>query len=119
MKADLSFKGNSVKGRVIVKFKNTDVLVLAIHYHPQMKNVKQLCTECGTTTATKNSHIFIPVHEICKTMSPTFCSYSSLYTFFDWSDFTSTFLEIGRKSVSKLLKTKGSERFEKLALMDG
>ena len=28
-------------------------------------------------------------------------------------------LGIGKKSVSKLLKTKGSERFEKLALMDG
>ena len=32
---------------------------------------------------------------------------------------TSSFLGIGKKSVSKLLKTKGSERFEKLALMDG
>ena len=29
------------------------------------------------------------------------------------------FLGIGKKSVSKLFKTKGSQRFEKLALMDG
>ena len=32
---------------------------------------------------------------------------------------TLSFLGIGKKSVSKLLKTKGSESFEKLALMDG
>ena len=44
VKADLSFKENSVKGRVIIKFKDTDALVLAIHYHPQMScglNVEQ------------------------------------------------------------------------------
>ena len=73
VKADLSFKENSVKGRVIIKSKDTDVLVLASHYHRQMKNVKELWIECGTTTATKNSHRFIPVHEICEKMSPTFC----------------------------------------------
>ena len=39
VKADLYFKENSVKGRVIIKSKDTDVLVLAIYYHPQMKNV--------------------------------------------------------------------------------
>ena len=32
---------------------------------------------------------------------------------------TSSFLGTGKKSVSKLVKTKSSERYEKLALMDG
>ena len=62
-----------MKGRVIIRSKDKDDLVLAIHYHPQMKNVKELWTECGTTTPTKISHRFIPVHEVCEKMSPTFC----------------------------------------------
>ena len=74
VKADLFFKENSVKGRVIIRSKDTNVLVLDIHYYPLMKNVSELWIECGTTTATiKNSHKFISAHEICEKMSPTFC----------------------------------------------
>ena len=114
VKAYLSFKENSMKKRVIIKSKDTDVLVLAIHFHPQMKNIKELWIECGTTTATKNSHRFIPVHEICEKMSPTFCKiFPSLHSS-SGCDSTSSFLRTGKKSVSKLLKRKGSQSFEKL-----
>ena len=103
VKADLSVKENSVKGRVIIKSKDTDVLVLAIHYHPQMKNVKELWTEYGKTTATKNSHRFIPVHEISEKMSPTsFKTFPSVHSL-TGCNFT---LGIGKNSVCKLLKTK-------------
>ena len=104
VKADLSFKENSVKGRVIIKSKDTGILVLAIHYHPQMKN--ELLTECGTTTATKNTHRFIPVHEICEKISPTFCKIFPSVHSLTGCDSTSSFLGIGKKSVSKLLKPK-------------
>ena len=119
VKADLSFKENSVKGKVIIKSKDTDVFVLAIHYQPQMKNVKELWIECGTTTANKNSHRFIPVHEICEKMFPTFCKILPSVHSLSGCDSTLSFLGIGKKAVSKLLKTKGSDSFEKLALMDG
>ena len=52
-------------------------------------------------------------------MSPTFCKILSSVHSLTGCDSTSSFLGIGRNSVSKLLKTKGSERFEKLALMVG
>ena len=86
-----------------------------------MKNVKELWIECGTTTAAMNSHRFIPAHEICEKMSPspTLCKILPSVHSLTGCDSTSSFLGIGKKSVSKLLKTKGSESFEKLALMDG
>ena len=119
LKADLFFKENSVKGRVIIRSKDTDVLVLAIHYHQQMKNVKELWIECGTTKATKNSHRFIPVHEMCEKMSPTICKILLSVHSLTRCNSTSSFSGIGKKSVSKLLKTKVSESFENYPLMDG
>ena len=115
VKADLSFKENSMKGRVTIRSKDR-CLVLAIHYHPQMKNVKELWTECGTTTAAKNSHRFNPVHVSIILQDSSLCTHS--LTGFQF-DFSSSFVGIGKTSVSKLLKNKGSESFEKLASMDG
>ena len=97
VKAELSFKENSVKGRVIITSKDTDVLVLAIHYRPQMKNIKEVRTEYGTTTATKNSHRFIPAHEICEKVSLKFCKILSSVHSLTGCDSTSYFLRIGKK----------------------
>ena len=52
-------------------------------------------------------------------MSPTFCEILPSVHSLTGCDSTSSFLGIGKKSVSKLLKIKGSGRLEKLALMDG
>jgi hypothetical protein len=38
MKADADFVSESVQGRITIKSPNTDVIVLAVHYFPQMKN---------------------------------------------------------------------------------
>ena len=118
VKPDSSFKENSVKGRGIIRSKDTDVFVLAIHYYPHIKNVKELWIECGTTTATKNSHIFIPYMKDARRCLQHFATFFPVHSLTGYYS-TSSFLGIGKKSVSKLLKTKGSERFEKLALMDG
>ena len=84
-----------------------------------MKNVKELWIECATTIATENSHRFIPVHEICQKMSPTFCKILPSVHSLTGCDSTSYFLGISKKSVSKSLTTIGLESVEKLSLMDG
>ena len=72
-----------------------------------MKTVKELWTEYGTTTATKNSHRFIYVHETCEKVSPKFGKILPSVHSLTGCDSTSSFLGIGKKSVSILLKTKG------------
>ena len=40
--ADEQFGKSSVKGRIIIKCSDTDVLVLSVHYYPRMQNTDQL-----------------------------------------------------------------------------
>ena len=66
------FKRNDMTGRVIIKMPDTDVLVLVIHYYPQMDRVKEFWIETGTVTRTTDLRRFIPVHDICHSQSPLF-----------------------------------------------
>ena len=50
--ANNTFKEEKVKGRIIIKTPDTGVLVLAIHYYPQMDGVKESWIETGTVTRT-------------------------------------------------------------------
>ena len=63
---------NDMTGRVIIKMPDTDVLVLAIHYYPQMDRVKEFWIETGTVTRTTDLRRFILVHDICHSQSPLF-----------------------------------------------
>ena len=58
--------------RVIIKSPDTDVLVLAVHYFPRIQHLKELWIEKGATTSVRNTHRFVPVHDICKIMIDTF-----------------------------------------------
>ena len=59
------FERNDMTGRVIIKMPDTDVLVLAIHYYPQMDRVKEFWIENGTVPRTTDLRRFIPaVHDI-------------------------------------------------------
>ena len=66
------FERNDMTGRVIIKMPDTDVLVLAIHYYPQMDRVKEFWIEIGTVTRTTDLRRFIPVHDKCHSQSPLF-----------------------------------------------
>jgi hypothetical protein len=44
----------NVKGRIIIKSPDTDVLLLCIHFFPSMRNTKELWFKTGTVTRTKD-----------------------------------------------------------------
>ena len=56
------FKRNDMTGRVIINTPDTDVLVLAFHYYPQMDRVKEFWIETETVTRTTDLPRFIPVY---------------------------------------------------------
>jgi hypothetical protein len=51
--ADARFGDMNVKGRIIIKSPDTDVLLLCIHFFPSMRNTKELWFKTGTVTRTK------------------------------------------------------------------
>ena len=72
MDADLKFQDTD--GRIIIKTPDTDVVSLVVYYIPQMKHVSEFWIETGTVTRTADLRRFIPVHEICKSLGPSFCT---------------------------------------------
>jgi ethanolamine utilization protein EutA (predicted chaperonin) len=53
----------------VVKSPDTDVLVLLVHYFPNMKNTSELWFQTELVTSTKDCRRYIPVHELCKSLS--------------------------------------------------
>jgi hypothetical protein len=56
-----------------VKSPDTEVLVLYVHYFPKMKNTSELWFQTGLITSTKDCRRYIPVHELCKSLSSVVC----------------------------------------------
>ena len=97
--------------RVIIKSPITDVLVLAVHYFPRIQNLKELWIEKGATTSVRNTHRFVPVHDICKIVPVTFSQIlPAVHSLTGWES-TSSFLGTGKKSVINAMKSKGFEYF--------
>jgi hypothetical protein len=67
--SDKLYQENSVQGRIVVKSPDTDVLVLIVHYFPKMKNTSELWLQTGLITSTNDYRRYIPVHEVCKSLS--------------------------------------------------
>jgi hypothetical protein len=63
--------GNS--GRIVIKTLDTDVVVLSVHYCPQMKHVKEFWIETGQITRTADRRRYIPIHDISKSLGSSFC----------------------------------------------
>jgi hypothetical protein len=59
-------------GRIIIKSPDTDVLVLCVHYFSKLQHTQELWFQTGTASSTKDRRRYIPVHEICSTLSPVF-----------------------------------------------
>ena len=110
---------NDMTGRVIIKTPDTDVLVLAIHYYPQMNRVKEFWIETGTVTRTTDLRRFIPVHDICHSQSPLFLKVLPAIHALTGCDSTSVFFGIGKSSVYKTISEKGVDSFAELVFLGG
>jgi hypothetical protein len=51
--ADKTFGESGIKGRIIVKSPDTDVLILCIHYFPSMQHTQELWFHTGSITTNK------------------------------------------------------------------
>jgi hypothetical protein len=70
--ADKVFAESGVKGRIIIKSPDTDVLVLCVHYLSKLQHTQELWFQTGTVSSTKDRRRYILVHEIYSTLSPVF-----------------------------------------------
>jgi hypothetical protein len=81
-----------------------EVLVLYVHYFPKMKNTSELWFQTGLITSTKDCRRYIPVHELCKSLSSAVCEILPAAHALTGCDTTSSFFGIGKKSMFKALK---------------
>ena len=116
--ADQEFQSTNVEGRIIIMSPDTDVLVLAIHYFPQMSHTKELWIQRGTVTSTSDRRRYIPVHAICKSITPVMCHILPAAHALSGSDTTSAFFGMGKISVFKLLHGR-AEEFSDLTTLTG
>ena len=91
------FERNDMTGRVIIKTPDTDVLVLAFHYYPQMDRVKEFWIETGTVTRTTELRRFIPVYDICHSQSSLFLKVLPATHALTGCDSTSGFFQYRKK----------------------
>ena len=112
------FERNDMTGRVI-KMPDTEVLVLAIHYYPQMDRVKEFWIETGTVTRTTDLRRFIPVHDISHSQSPLFLKVLPAIHALTGCNSTSVFFGIGKNSVYKTISEKGVDSFAELVFIGG
>jgi hypothetical protein len=101
--SDKLYQENKVQGRIVVKSPDTDVLVLLVHYFPKMKNSSELWFQTGLITSTKDYRRYIPIHELCKSLSSVVCEILPAAYALTGCDTTSSFFGIGKKSMLKAL----------------
>jgi hypothetical protein len=102
--ADKVFAESGVKGRIIIKSPDTDVLVLCVHYFSKLQHTQELWFQTGTVSSTKYRRRYIPVHEICSTISPVFTNILPAAHAVTGCDTTSLLFVIGKQSVFNVLK---------------
>ena len=102
--SDKLYQENNVQGRIVVKSPDTDVLVHLVHYFLSMKNTSELWFQTGLIPSTKDCRRYIPVHELCKSLSSVVCEILPAAHALTGCDTTSSFFGIGKKSMLKALK---------------
>ena len=102
--SDKLYQENNVQGRIVVKSPDTDVLVLLVHYFQNMKNTSELWFQTGLITSTKDCRRYIPVHDLCKSLSSVVCEILPADHALTGCDTTSSFFGIGKNSMFKVLK---------------
>ena len=96
--------------RVIIESPDTDVMVLAVHYCPKMRNVSEVWIIAQNKC--------VPIHSICEQLSPSLCDILPIMHSLTGCDTTSSFLGIGKKTALKVL-LQDSEKHKDLITLIG
>jgi hypothetical protein len=71
--ADKRLKELGKQGRIIIKTSDTDVIVLYIYFDKQT-NTSELWVQMGKVSSVKNGRRFLPIRELCSSLSEITCS---------------------------------------------
>ncbi|CAG2233318.1 unnamed protein product [Mytilus edulis] len=107
--ADKQFGNSNVRGRIVIRCSDTDVLVLCVHYFHHLQHTDQLWLLMGTVTSGRDGRRYIPVHDLCSSLSNITCKILPSAHALTGCDTTSSIFGIGKKSVYKLLKTSSED----------
>ena len=102
--ADKRLKELGRQGRIIIKTSDTDVIVLCIYFYKQMTNTSELWVQMGNVSSVKDGRRFLPIHELCSSLSEITCRVLPAAHALSGCDTTSSFFGIGKQSVYKILK---------------
>jgi hypothetical protein len=92
------------QGRIIIKTSDTDVIVLCIYFDKQMTNTSELWLQMENVSSVKDGRRFLPIHELCSSLSEITCRVFPAAHALSGCDTTSSFFGIGKTSVYKILK---------------
>ena len=101
---DKTLKELGKQGRIIIKTSDTDVIVLCVYFYKQMTNTSELWVQMGNVSSVKDGRRFLPIHELCSSLSEITCRVLPATHALSGCDTTSSFFGIGKKSVYKILK---------------
>jgi hypothetical protein len=87
----------------------TDVLILYVLYFPQMQHTEELWLYMGTVSGGNDGRRYIPVHDLCRSLSYITCQILRSLHAPTGCDTTSAFFRIGKKYAYKVLKTSPEE----------
>ena len=71
--ADKRLKELGKQGRIIIKTSDTDVIVFCIYFYKQMTNTSELWVQMGNVISVKDGRRFLPIHELCSSLSEITC----------------------------------------------
>ena len=72
--SDMKLRETGKNGRFILWRSNTDVIVLCVHYFKQMINTRELWVQMGNISSVKDGRRFLPIHQLCASLSTTICT---------------------------------------------
>jgi len=76
--------------------RTTDVLVFCVLYFPQMQHTEELCVYIGTVSGGKDGRRYIPIHDLCSSLSNITCQILLSLHALTGCDTTSAFVRIGK-----------------------
>ena len=105
--ADADFAARGVQGTAVIRSPDTDVLVLAVNYFPNVANTVKQWLETGTITSTTDKRRFVYVHSICAPLGPQFCNVLPAMHSRTGCDSVLFLFGIGKKTVVNVVVQKG------------
>ncbi|CAG2225273.1 unnamed protein product [Mytilus edulis] len=115
--SDKIFQQLSIRGRIIVKCSDTDVLVLCVHYFKVLVSTEQMWFLTGSTNSLRDCRRYIPIHELSKSLSPLLANILPAVHALTGCDTTSAIFGFGKKTVFKLIR-KSPSKFTNLQNFD-